>query len=140
MLIKIIFPWSFRSHKSQNYFLLTIIPSHTIIKVNSFHGFGNEILFFPFDKVNSILKTDTQRYHCMIYIDSQSLVVRASWEFSNRVVFCWKTLFQGWNMLLLEVPFSPACPSRTQPFAVPMGLWWEKASSRGAVGSQASWW
>lgn len=113
-----------------------------IIKVNSFHGFGNEALFFPFDRANSIFKSDIQRYLCLMYLDSPSLVVRASCKFSYRVVFCWKTLFQGLNVLFLEVPFSPACPSRIQPFAVPMGLWWEGASSRGALGSicQVSWW
>lgn len=50
----------------------------SFFKVNSFHGFGNEALFFPFDKENSIFKTDTQRYHCLMYLDSPSSEVGAS--------------------------------------------------------------
>lgn len=37
------------------------------------------------------------------------------------VLLCRKTLFHGWNILLLEALFSSACPRGTQPFAVPMG-------------------
>lgn len=60
-----------------------------------------------------------------MYLDWPSLAVRLGWQFSNKILRCWKTLFHGWNMLLLEVPPSPARPSRTQSFAVPMGPWWE---------------